>query len=218
MNDRINTIICDAEKNAQETFKKVEEIAYVNQKKVLSAFQKHKISLRHFSQTTGYGYGDDGRDTLNKLFADVFDCEAAIVSPHILSGTHALSLTLFGILRPNDLLLSITGKPYDTLDEVISGADGSLADFGVKYDCIDIKDGHIDQDAVVNYIKNKKVRMIFITRSRGYSLRDALSVAEIKSVTEKIKAIDSNICIMVDNCYGEFMDTIEPTSVGVDVM
>lgn len=218
MNEKINEIIANAEREATETFKVAEEIAFNNQKKVLKAFQNAKVALRHFSQTTGYGYGDDGRDTLNRLFAEVFDCESALVSPHILSGTHALSLALFGVLRPNDLLLSITGKPYDTLDNVIKGADGSLDDFGVKYDCIELKDGQIDENAVIEYISNKKVRMIFITRSRGYSLRDALSVEQIGSITKKIKTIDCEICIMVDNCYGEFMDVIEPTSVGVDLM
>ena len=218
MKEYIKNIIETAENCAKDTFKKVEDTAYFNQKKVLKAFQKHKISLRHFAQTTGYGYGDEGRDTLNKLFADVFDCESALVSPHLLSGTHALSVALFGVLRPNDLLLSITGKPYDTLDEVIKGADGSLADFGVNYHCIDLLKGHIDEKAVVEYITKNKTRMIFITRSRGYSMRNALSIAEIKSITEKVKKVDSSICIMVDNCYGEFMDIIEPTTVGVDLM
>ncbi len=219
MNERIKEIISSSENQAAEIFKKVEEIAYENQKKVLNAFQQYKISLRHFSQTTGYGYGDDGRDILNRLYATVFEAEDALVSSHILSGTHALSVALFGVLRPNDRLVSITGKPYDTLNEVISGADGSLSDFGVTYDCIDLDDkGKIQEEVVLDYIKNNKTRMIFITRSRGYSSRDALSIAEIGSITEKIHNFDENICVMVDNCYGEFMDVKEPTSVGVDLM
>ena len=159
--EQARKIVEIAENKAKEQFKKVEDIAYYNQEKVIRAFQKNRIALRHFAQTNGYGYGDDGRDTLNCLFADVFGTETALVSPHILSGTHALSVALFGVLRPNDVLLSITGKPYDTLDEVIKGADGSLYDFGIKYDQIDMLGDCIDLEKVKEKAANPFVKVVF---------------------------------------------------------
>ncbi|MBR2159901.1 MAG: methionine gamma-lyase family protein, partial [Clostridia bacterium] len=189
-----------------------------NQEKVIRAFQKNRIALRHFAQTNGYGYGDDGRDTLNCLFADVFGTETALVSPHILSGTHALSVALFGVLRPNDVLLSITGKPYDTLDEVIKGADGSLYDFGIKYDQIDMIGDCIDLEKVKEKAANPFVKVVFLQRSRGYSLRNAISIAQIEEAVKVVRSVNKDVCIMVDNCYGEFVDVKEPSEVGADVI
>ena len=216
--EQARKIVETAENKAKEQFKKVEDIAYFNQEKVIRAFQKNRIALRHFAQTNGYGYGDDGRDTLNCLFADVFGTETALVSPHILSGTHALSVALFGVLRPNDVLLSITGKPYDTLDEVIKGADGSLYDFGIKYDQIDMIGDCIDLEKVKEKAANPFVKVVFLQRSRGYSLRNAISIAQIEEAVKVVRSVNKDVCIMVDNCYGEFVDVKEPSEVGADVI
>lgn len=216
--EQARKIVEIAEIKAKEQFKKVEDIAFFNQEKVIRAFQKNRIALRHFSQTNGYGYGDDGRDTLNCLFADVFGTETALVSPHILSGTHALSVALFGVLRPNDVLLSITGKPYDTLDEVIKGADGSLYDFGIKYDQIDMIGDCIDLEKVKEKVANPFVKVVFLQRSRGYSLRNAISIAQIEEAVKVVRSVNKDVCIMVDNCYGEFVDVKEPSEVGADVI
>ena len=216
--EQARKIVEIAEIKAKEQFKKVENIAYYNQEKVIRAFQKNRIALRHFAQTNGYGYGDDGRDTLNCLFADVFGTETALVSPHILSGTHALSVALFGVLRPNDVLLSITGKPYDTLDEVIKGADDSLYDFGIKYDQIDMIGDCIDLEKVKEKAANPFVKVVFLQRSRGYSLRNAISIAQIEEAVKVVRSVNKDVCIMVDNCYGEFIDVKEPSEVGADVI
>ncbi len=191
----------------------------MNQKKVLEAFQNNNVALRHFSGTSGYGYDDIGRDTLCKVFADIFHSEAAIVSPLIASGTHALTLALFGILRPNDKMLAISGSPYDTLLSVINGKNiGSLKDFGVKYEEISLKNNDFDFEAIEKSIKCEIPKLIFIGRSRGYEWRDALSVEKIGKAIDFIKNIDKNIVVMVDNCYGEFMDILEPTDVNADMM
>lgn len=207
-----------AQKKLKEQFEKIDEVAMFNQMKVLKAFQDNNVGQRHFSQTNGYGYDDIGRDTLCKLFAGVFGGESAIVSPLIVSGTHALSLSLYGVLRPNDELLAITGSPYDTLKEVIVGdGNGSLKDFGVKYKEIQINNGKID---IENVIKNvtETTKLVFIGRSRGYEWRDALSISDIQNAVESIRRVKSDVCIMVDNCYGEFLDYKEPLEVGVDLI
>lgn len=213
-------IIQNAEQLAEPLFKKLDgDIALFNQKKVLDAYREFRVAVRHFTPTTGYGYGDEGRDTLGQIFARVFGAESAIVSPNLLSGTHTLTVALFGLLRPGDLLVSITGSPYDTLTEVISGKNiGSLADYDIKYDEIPLKDGLIDIDAVCEFIIEKHPKVIMLTRSRGYSSRDAFSVEYIGDVVEAIRKTDENVIIFVDNCYGEFVEKREPTEVGVDVM
>ena len=214
----INNLIINAENNLKATFDKIDRIALENQNKVLDGFKNNHIALRHFAGTSGYGYDDQGRDTLCALFADVFGAEKAIVSPLIANGTHAISTALFGILRPNDTLYSITGNPYDTLLDVVQGENiGSLRDFGVKFIKTDLKNDEIDSETVINTILEQKPAVIFIQRSRGYNWRKALSVAEIGEITRKIREI-SNATIIVDNCYGEFTDVIEPTNVGVDVI
>ncbi len=216
----INQIIKNAEKELQPIFNIVEDIALFNQEKVLKAFQNHQIALRHFAGTTGYGYGDDGRDVFNKLIADVFGAEEAIASPMIASGTHALTLCLQGVLRPNDTALSVTGIPYDTLQETIYGENnGSLKDFGIKFDYISLKDNKVDFDSITEYFSiNKMPKMIYIQRSRGYDWRDALSINSIKNIVDFVKELGFNGCIMVDNCYGEFIDKLEPTEVGVNLL
>lgn len=215
----INKLIEKAENQLQDLFKKAEQIALYNQEKVLKAFQKHQIALRHFYPSTGYGYGDEGRDKLNDLIADVFGAESALCTPLIVSGTHALSLSLYGVLRPNDSVLSVTGKPYDTLADVIYGENnGSLKDYNVKFDSISLKDDKIDFESIGKYLENKKPTMIYLQRSRGYEWRNALSIAEIEEVVNFVRAKGFSGCIMTDNCYGEFIEEKEPTDVGVNLI
>lgn len=213
-------LIKQCEIELQTKFSTLEDIALYNQEKVLFAFKKNRLALRHFSGTTGYGYGDEGRDTLNQVFADIFKCEKAICSPNIVSGTHALSLCLFGVLMPNDRALCITGTPYDTLGDVINGQNiGSLKDYGVKFDCIQLKNDQIDFNGVKNYFeKFGAPKMIYIQRSRGYEWRNAFTVEQIGEAIKQLKSLDFNGCIMLDNCYGEFVEKIEPTEVGVNLM
>ncbi len=208
------------ENELQEKFSALEDIALFNQEKVLDAFKKNRLALRHFAGTTGYGYGDEGRDTLNQVFADVFKCEQAICSPNIVSGTHALSLCLFGVLMPNDRALCITGTPYDTLGDVINGQNiGSLKDYGVKFDYIQLKDDQIDFDSIKVYFKKFGApKMIYMQRSRGYEWRNAFSVAQIEQAVKQVKSLGFDGCIMLDNCYGEFVEKLEPTEVGVNLM
>ncbi len=184
--------------------------------------QNARLSDQHFNWTTGYGYNDIGREKTEEIYADIFNTEDALVRPQIVSGTHALSLALWGALRPNDLMLSISGKPYDTLEEVIglNGHNGSsLTEFGIEYDQIDLNEsGDFNYTEVENYLKTRKVKMIYIQRSGGYSFRPSLTIESIEKVAKLIKSIDESIIIMVDNCYGEFIDIKEPTDVGVDLM
>ncbi len=210
-------IVRIAEQKLATQFAAVDAIALENQYKVLDAFRAHNIGQRHFAGTNGYGYDDLGRDTLRELFAQIFCAEAAIVSPLIASGTHALSLALFGVLRPGDELLSVTGAPYDTLKDVISGKEiGSLAEYGVTYRQVDLVNGATDLDAIAAAI-GPRTKLVFIGRSRGYEWRDALSVEQIGTIVERVRAVAPQVVIMCDNCYGEFMQTIEPTQVGVDL-
>lgn len=202
-----------------ENFQQVDQIAYENFKKIHHAFQENRVALRHFSGTTGYGYDDVGRDTLCKIFADVFDCEKAIFSPNIVSGTHAISLCLFGVLRPNDVLLSISGEIYDTLENVVTGSGiGSLKDFNVAYDQINLLNGDFDYDAIAKRLSQQKIKMVYIQRSRGYCLRQPLTIEQISKVCKVIKQVSPDTIIFVDNCYGEFIDVKEPVAVGADLM
>ena len=209
----------DCEKELLPQFKILEDIALFNQEKVLNAFKKNKVALRHFYGTTGYGYGDEGRDTLNRVFADIFNAEAAICSPSFVSGTHAISSCLYGILRPGDVVLSITGKTYDTLEDVISGkGNGSLLDFGVKFCAVPLKNGGFDFDVIREKIAELKPKTVYMQRSRGYEWRKALTVSEIESAVGFLRGIGFDGCIMIDNCYGEFVEKREPTEVGVDLV
>lgn len=213
------SLIEKCEKKLKNKFKIIEDIALYNQEKVLNAFKKNKIALRHFSGSTGYGYGDEGRDTLSKIFADVFNTEAGICSPNIVSGTHALSLCLYGVLRRGDICLSITDEPYDTLSDVIYGKNnGSLEDLGITFKSIPLKNGKIDKSAVKKFLNKHTPKMIYMQRSRGYAWRSALSIEEIKSAVDFINSLGYNGCIMLDNCYGEFLDKLEATDVGVNLM
>ena len=210
-----------AENEVREIFESLDEIMQYNQYKVLAAFQKNKVSDVHFAWNTGYGYNDMGREIIEKVYADIFKTEAALVRPLIVSGTHALSLTLCGVLRPGDELIYVTGRPYDTLEEVIGirgeGA-GSLAEFGITYKQIELlKNGQIDLDAVKSAISHK-TKMISIQRATGYSERPAISLDSIEKCAKLVKSINPDIVMMADNCYGEFLDIIEPTQIGIDIM
>ena len=213
------TLAENAERTAAAAFAKIEAVERRNAEKVLGAFIRHGVSAAHLQGSTGYGYGDRGRDTLDEIYAEAFGCEDALVRSSLASGTHALAVALFGALRPGDLLLSLTGKPYDTLEEVIGlrgeGA-GSLRDFGVRYDEVALRDGKIDLPAALEKAAGAKV--CYLQRSRGYSLRPTLSVTEIGEAARALKAKYPDLIVMVDNCYGEFVEEREPTDVGADLI
>ena len=215
----------EAEEALKEQYKRIERIAFENTKRVMDSFASHRVSDMMFESTSGYGYDDKGRDTLDEIFADVMGAESAFVRHTIVSGTHALTIALFGILRPGDIMLSVAGKPYDTLEEVIgitgTPGNGSLRDFGVDYHGIDLVDGKtFDFPAIEAYLSENKdrVKMVFVQRSKGYLNRRTLSVAEIGELVRRVKAISPDVVVTVDNCYGEFTDTVEPTAVGADLI
>ena len=219
----LKLLVREAEEKLAPLFRDIDETAQTNTEKVLSAFAEHRVDAGMFASTDGYGYDDRGRDTLDKIYADVFGAESAFVRHSILSGTHALTIGLFGLLRPGDTLLSLTGKPYDTLDEVIGisgeAGRGSLADFGVKYRKIDLlPDGSPDYAAIREaLLADKTVKVAFIQRSKGYLDRPTLSVEEIGRLARAVHEV-SDAFVMVDNCYGEFVETVEPCAVGADLM
>mgnify|MGYP002509458595 CR=1 FL=1 len=217
----IEELIKKSEEKLVKSFQRADEISEYNQEKVLKAFNKRGIALRHFNGTTGYGYGDDGRFVLGDVYADALGGEAGIVSPALLSGTHALTVALFGVLRTGDSVLCVSGMPYDTLRGVIYGeGNGSLKDFGISFDVVDLdENGKFDKQAIQAEIERigKSLKMIYIQRSRGYELRDAFTVAEIKDVCELVRECGFTGCIFVDNCYGEFVEKQEPCDVGADV-
>ena len=208
------------EKDLVPIFKNVEEVEEYNSLKVLSAFQKYNLSEMHFNGTTGYGYGDIGRDTIENIFAEVFKAEDSLVRTQFISGTHAISTLLFGILRPNDTLISISGKPYDTLDEVIGIVENksSLQSYGVKYEQIELVNDDFDYNAIEERVKKGNIKLIEIQRSRGYSTRKTIDLEKVEKVIKLIKDIDKNVIIMIDNCYCEFVTKKEPIEVGADVV
>lgn len=207
-------------KELQERFERIDEVAEYNQLKVISAMQKNKVGEQHFEGATGYGYTDTGRDTLEAVYADVFHTEDALVRPQIACGTHALAIALSGNLRPGDEMIYISGKPYDTLEEVIGirPSTGSLAEYGVTYGQVDLlDDGSFDFVGIKNAI-NEKTKLVAIQRSKGYATRPTLSVKQIGEAVRFVKEIREDIIVMVDNCYGEFVDTIEPSDMGADMI
>ena len=217
---RVIEYVYGCEEAVEEEFNKYENIAFFNSMKVLNAFHNNKVSESHLYGTTGYGYNDYGRDIVEKVFADVFKCEDALVRNQLISGTHALTVALFAMLRPNDMMLSISGKPYDTLDKVI-GIEynpSSLTSYGVKYEQVDLKDNDFDKDKIYSYLLREKVKLITIQRSKGYSTRESISIEKIAKIIKDIRRIDKNVIIMVDNCYCEFVDYKEPTQVGADLV
>ena len=225
ISERVKNLSTVALKKAETVFGRIDEITEYNQQKVLSAFIRNRVDETDFNTSTGYGYGDKGREKLDVLTADIFGAESAIIrSGALASGTHTLAVCLYGILRPNDTMLCVTGAPYDTLHSTIglggkNMGDGTLADFGVTYAQVDLTENdELDYEAIEECAKDKAVRMVYIQRSRGYSLRHTISIDEIKKVCEIVHRVNKRAIVMVDNCYGEFTEKLEPTGVGADLM
>lgn len=215
----MNIDIKSAENKLINVFNNIDDVCFYNSQKVIKAFWQSNISETDFNSTTGYGYGDVGRDKIEKVYSDIFETESALVRNQFISGTHALSTAFFALLRPGDLLLSITGKPYDTLDSIIGFNDNqsSLKSFGIRYDQIDLKNNCFDYEAISKYLKLNKVKVIEIQRSIGYSTRSSIGIEDMDEVIRLVKGIDKDIIVMVDNCYCEFVGKLEPTQVGADI-
>lgn len=210
----------DIEKNIKKYLDKVDDVVYFNSQKVLNAFIKEEVSENDFNITTGYGYADNGRDKIERIYADIFKCEDALVRNQFISGSHALTVCFFALLRPNDILLSISGKPYDTLDEVIGIKENqsSLKSFNINYEQIDLINDDFDYETIKSKLKNKFYKVIEIQRSKGYSQRKSLSIEKLSKVIKLIKELSPKSIVMVDNCYCEFVSTKEPTEVGADIV
>ena len=220
MNEKIIKLVNDSEKELDKEFKKIDEICEYNSLKVLNAFWNNKLSEAHFSQTTGYGYDDIGRDVIEKIYAEIFGAEDALVRSQFISGSHALTVALFAYLRPGDTMLSISGLPYDTLHEVIGIVpnDSSLKSFGVNYEQIDLINDDFDYEKIEERLKKSKIKLIEIQRSKGYSTRKSISNSKIKKVVDLIRNYDKDVIIMVDNCYCEFVDKVSPIEMGADII
>ena len=225
ISNRIDELSKVALEKAKPVFEGIDQLTEYNQQKVLSAFIRNRVDETDFNTTTGYGYSDKGREKLDNLVADIFGAESAIIRAGALaSGTHTLAVCLYGILRPNDVMLCVTGTPYDTLHSTIglngkNMGDGTLADFGVHYQQIDLTENdEIDYEAIEECAKDKDIRMVYIQRSRGYSLRHTISIAEIEKLCEIVHRVNKRAIVMVDNCYGEFTEKLEPTQVGADLI
>lgn len=220
MDEKIIKLVNDSEKKLDKEFKKIDEICEYNSLKVLNAFWSNKLSEAHFSQTTGYGYDDIGRDVIEKIYAEIFGAEDALVRSQFISGSHALTVALFAYLRPGDTMLSISGLPYDTLHEVIGIVpnDSSLKSFGVNYEQIDLINDDFDYEKIEERLKKSKIKLIEIQRSKGYSTRKSISNSKIKKVVDLIRNYDKDVIIMVDNCYCEFVDKVSPIEMGADII
>lgn len=220
ISNNVIELVNSCEKECIEEFDKINQQTTINSLKVLNAFHKNSVTESCFNETTGYGYNDLGRDTIEKVFSDVLGSEDALVRNQFISGSHALNVCFFALLRPNDLLLSISGTPYDTLHEVIGIKENksSLKSFGIRYDEIDLINDDFDYEKIKNYLTTNKVKVIEIQRSKGYSTRKSISIDKVEKVIKLIKEIDENIIVMVDNCYCEMISSKEPTEVGADIM
>lgn len=223
ISDKTLKLVSEVEESIKEQFKHIENICEINQLRVMKAFADNRVSDSHFVATTGYGYDDLGRDTLDRVYADIMGAEDALVRHNFISGTHTISTALFAVLRPNDILVSITGKPYDTLEEVIGiqgeAGNGSLKDFGVKYVQIDLKhDGTPDLEQIKFTLTHMNVKAVTIQRSKGYGWRPTYSAKDIGALIEFVKEISPETICIVDNCYGEFVETEEPTAYGADLI
>lgn len=216
----LDDIILKADSDLRDIFDKLDRDCYINSKRVLDSFIKNKVSEVHFNGTTGYGYNDLGRDVIEEVYADVLGGEDALVRNQFISGTHALCVTLFGLLRCGDKLLYITGTPYDTLHEVIgiSSCDSSLISYGVSYDAIDLVDNDFDYEAIRKYLSSNKVKVVAIQRSKGYSTRDSINIDKVEKVVKVIREVSLECIIMVDNCYCEMVGTVTPLMVGADLI
>ncbi|MCZ2492715.1 aminotransferase class I/II-fold pyridoxal phosphate-dependent enzyme [Dellaglioa carnosa] len=219
--DKLVEIVAETDIQIESKLKEIDEQVLFNQQKVLEAFKKNNVSETYFAGSTGYGYDDIGRDGLDRIYADVFKTESAMVRPQIVSGTHSISTALFGMLRPGDDLLYITGMPYDTIQEVIgvSGTGiGSMKEYGIGFDYVPLTDDdHMDVEGLKEKLTDK-VKVVAIQRSRGYATRDSFVVSEIADMIKEVRNISKDVIIFIDNCYGEFSETIEPTEVGADIM
>ena len=214
-------LIKETELEIQEVFRRNEEIEVINSQKVIDAFRKYSVNEAHFAGTTGYGYNDFGRETIEKIFCDIYKAEDALVRMQFISGTHTIATTLFGILRPGDTVLSINGKPYDTLDETLGIRENpsSLAVYGVKYEQIDLLPGNkFDVDSIKKRVSEKNVKLVIMQRSRGYEYRNAFLIEQMEEAIKAVKESDSNVIVMVDNCYGEFTEEREPIEIGADLV
>ena len=211
--------INEYEKDIKNELNYIDEIVLKNSIKVLNAFNEENVSEYHFNSTTGYGYGDIGRDVIEKVYSNIFKSEDALVRSQFISGTHALTVCLFGLLRPNDVMLSITGLPYDTLHEVIGLKDNSssLKSFNVKYEQIDLINDDFDYEKIIDRVSKQDIKMVYIQRSKGYSTRKSISIEKLEKVIKEIRKVDKETIIMVDNCYCEFVTDKEPIEVGADV-
>ena len=222
--DRLMELALATEQDIQPAFKRIEDIAFINQQKVLAAFIGNGVGENCFTSSTGYGYGDVGREKLERVFADAMECEDALLRHNFMCGTHALTVALFGVLRPGDTMLCVTGMPYDTIQSVIGiskqSASGSLKDFGIAFEKVDLlADGRVDIDGTLRALRdNRSVRMVYIQRSRGYSLRPSLTVEQIEEICSAVRNVRPEVIIMVDNCYGEFVQLSEPCAHGADLM
>lgn len=216
----VTDIVNLAEAEVRSEFDKINKLCETNTMKVLEAFQTNQVSEVHFNETTGYGYDDVGRETIEKIFSQIFGTEDALVRGQFISASHALNVTLFGLLRPRDTLLSISGKPYDTMDEVIGIRENpsSLKSFGVKYEQIDLIDNDFDYNAIQERVARNDVKVIEIQRSRGYSLRKSITLDKIEKAIRTIRKVNESAIIMIDNCYGEFTNEQEPSNLGVDIL
>ena len=220
ISDEALSIVREAEEAVRAEFEKIDDMAMKNSLKVLTSFHKNNVSECHFNGTTGYGYNDIGRDKIEDVFRDVLGAEDALVRNQFISGSHALTVCFNALLRPGDKLLSISGKPYDTLDEVIGIRDNpsSLKSYGVSYDQIELENNDFRYDDIRKYLENNKVRVIEIQRSRGYSTRSALDIFKIEKVIRLIKKVDNDVIVMIDNCYCELVEEVSPLEVGADVI
>lgn len=217
----IRALLDSAERTLSQRFLALEETERTNFARVMEAFRAEHVAVRHFAPTTGYGYGDDGRDALERIFARIFGCEDALVRPSIASGTHALALCLFGLLRPGDVLVAGSGKPYDTLESVIGltgdAGQGSLREYGIGYAQVDLKDDDVDLPALLQALKDPRAKVVALQRSRGYDWRASLTVERLGEVAQAVHAARPDVVVMVDNCYGEFVCDKEPTHLGCDI-
>lgn len=220
--DRKNVIefVYNCENMVREQFDEVDKVCFFNSMKVLKAMQNARVSEAHLHGSNGYGYNDIGRDTVEDVYREVFRCEDALVRGQLISGTHALTVAMNAMLRPGDIMLSITGKPYDTLDKVIgiTQNDSSLISYGIKYEQIDLIDNEFDKEKIYKTLLAKQVKLITIQRSKGYSTRDSIGIDKLAKIISDIRKVDKEVIIMVDNCYCEFVSYKEPTEVGADLV
>lgn len=220
MKKQLKELLKNADEDLKLIYQKIDEIEYINSQKVINAFKENNVTEDCFNMTTGYGYNDLGRDTIEHIYTTIFKSEDSLVRSQFISGTHAISTALFACLRPNDIMLSITGKPYDTLDEVIGikENDSSLKSFGIIYKQIDLIDNDFDYNKIKETITKENIKLIEIQRSKGYSTRKSITIDKLESIISFIKEIDKDIIIMIDNCYCEFVNDREPVEVGADLV